>query len=69
VSAALSLPLALASVGGGVVGGVGGAYAGSSGHFNHSAMGTVFWPNPVQELGNERLTDRKDHEYRALLPA
>jgi zinc metalloprotease ZmpB len=26
----------------------------------HSAAGTVFWPNPVQQLGNESLTDDKD---------
>jgi hypothetical protein len=34
-----------------------------------SAAGTVFFPNPVQQLGDETLTDRKDADYAALQPA
>jgi hypothetical protein len=33
------------------------------------ASGTVFYPNPVQTLGNESLTDMKDADYAALAPA
>ena len=29
----------------------------------HTATGTVFLPNPVQDLGNETLTDQKDADY------
>jgi hypothetical protein len=31
--------------------------------------GTVFFPNPVQQLGNESLTDQKDTDYAALQAA
>ena len=31
--------------------------------------GTVFLPNPVAELGDQTLTDQKDADYPALLPA
>jgi zinc metalloprotease ZmpB len=31
--------------------------------------GTVFLPNPVAELGDQTLTDRKDADYAALVPA
>jgi len=37
--------------------------------FGHSASGTVFFPNPVQQLGDETLTDQKDADYPALAPA
>ncbi|NUR16748.1 MAG: bacillolysin, partial [Dermatophilaceae bacterium] len=37
--------------------------------FDHTATGTVFLPNPVQDLGIETLTDRKDADYAALAPA
>jgi zinc metalloprotease ZmpB len=30
---------------------------------------TVFLPNPVQQLGDQTLTDRKDADYAALAPA
>jgi hypothetical protein len=33
------------------------------------AAATVFYPNPVQQLGNESLTDQKDADYPALAPA
>src|SRR4051794_37268810 len=31
--------------------------------------GTVFLPNPVADLGDQRLTDQKDADYAALAPA
>jgi hypothetical protein len=31
--------------------------------------GTVFLPNPVSDLGDQTLTDRKDADYPALAPA
>jgi hypothetical protein len=34
-----------------------------------TAAGTVFFPNPVQQLGDQTLTDRKDADYAALQPA
>jgi zinc metalloprotease ZmpB len=34
-----------------------------------TATGTVFFPNPVQQTGDETLTDRKDADYPALAPA
>ncbi len=37
--------------------------------FGHSAGGTVFYPNPVQQLGDETLTDQKDADYASLAPA
>jgi hypothetical protein len=37
--------------------------------FGHSATGTVFNPNPVQELGLENLTDNKDVDAAAFGPA
>ncbi|MFM6848124.1 MAG: M4 family metallopeptidase [Terrabacter sp.] len=37
--------------------------------FDHTATGTVFLPNPVQDLGIETLTDQKDADYAALAPA
>jgi len=42
--------------------------AGGSG-FTHSATGTVFFPNPVQQTGDESLTDNKDADFAALQPA
>jgi len=32
-------------------------------------VGTVFFPNPVADLGDETLTDQKDADYAALAPA
>jgi len=37
--------------------------------YAHSAAGTVFAPNPVQQLGDETLTDQKDADYAALAAA
>jgi Fungalysin metallopeptidase (M36) len=37
--------------------------------YAHSANGTVFFPNPVQQLGDETLTDQKDADYAALAAA
>lgn len=34
-----------------------------------TAPGQVFFPNPVQSLENESLTDQKDADYAALAPA
>ena len=34
-----------------------------------SAVGTVFLPNPVADLQDQSLTDRKDADYAALAPA
>jgi hypothetical protein len=34
-----------------------------------TATGTVFYPNPVQQLGDETLTDAKDADLAALAPA
>jgi len=34
-----------------------------------TGTGTVFLPNPVADLGNQSLTDRKDADYAALQPA
>ena len=34
-----------------------------------TATATVFYPNPVQQLGDQTLTDRKDADYAALQPA
>src|SRR3712207_5215000 len=34
-----------------------------------SGSGTVFLPNPVADLQNQNLTDRKDADYAALAPA
>lgn len=33
------------------------------------AEGTVFWPNPVQDLGDRSLLDHNDRDYAALAPA
>jgi Fungalysin metallopeptidase (M36) len=37
--------------------------------FGHTATGTVFNPNPVQELGLENLTDNKDADDAVFAPA
>jgi hypothetical protein len=37
--------------------------------FGHTATGTVFNPNPVQELGLENLTDDKDADSPVFAPA
>ncbi len=51
------------------VGGLALPAQGAGDPFDHTATGTVFLPNPVQELGNESLTDQKDRDYAALAPA
>lgn len=43
--------------------------AGDPTHFDTTAEATVFFPNPVQQLGDQSLTDRKDQNYRALRAA
>ncbi|WP_076263348.1 M4 family metallopeptidase [Intrasporangium flavum] len=45
------------------------APAAGSSPWDHTAAGTVFSPNPVQDLGNESLTDAKDADYAALAAA
>ncbi|MGK5559029.1 M4 family metallopeptidase [Actinomadura kijaniata] len=42
------------------------AFAADSGG---TVTGTVFAPNPVQQLGDQSLTDAKDADYPALAPA
>ena len=37
--------------------------------YDHTATATVFAPNPVQQLGDESLTDQKDADYPALAAA
>lgn len=37
--------------------------------FTHTASATAFLPNPVQDLGDQTLTDQKDADYAALAPA
>jgi hypothetical protein len=37
--------------------------------FGHAATGTVFFPNPVQQLGLQRLTDVKDADAPVFGPA
>ncbi|SBT40109.1 M4 family metallopeptidase [Micromonospora auratinigra] len=37
--------------------------------YDHTATATVFAPNPVQQLGDESLTDNKDTDYPALAGA
>jgi hypothetical protein len=51
------------------LGGVAVPAQGADAPFTHTATGTVFMPNPVQELGDETLTDNKDADYAALAPA
>jgi hypothetical protein len=51
-----------------VIGSIG-VQAAAADPFGHSATGTVFYPNPVQQLGIETLTDQKDTDYPALGPA
>jgi hypothetical protein len=41
----------------------------STGPFGESAAGTVFYPNPVQQLGIETLTDDKDADSAVFGPA
>jgi hypothetical protein len=41
----------------------------SSNPYDHAAAGTVFYPNPVQQLGDQALTDMKDADYPALADA
>jgi fungalysin metallopeptidase (M36) len=46
----------------------GGAQAASD-PFGHSATGTVFFPNPVQQLGRQDLADAKDADAAVFAPA
>jgi hypothetical protein len=57
LTAALAFPL------------MGTATAASAVASDATAAGTVFYPNPVQQLGDQTLTDRKDADYAALQPA
>jgi hypothetical protein len=57
LTAVLALPL------------VGTSTAASADVSDATATGTVFYPNPVQQLGDQTLTDRKDADYAALQPA
>jgi hypothetical protein len=52
----------------GLVTASGGARA-ATGPFGHTASGTVFYPNPVQQLGLQGLTDDKDADSPAFAPA
>jgi hypothetical protein len=45
------------------------ATAGKTGNGSSTGTGTVFLPNPVADLQDESLTDRKDADYPALAPA
>ncbi len=45
------------------------ALATKPGSGSSEGTGRVFVPNPVQDLGNESLTDQKDADYAALAPA
>jgi hypothetical protein len=57
LTAVLALPL------------VGASTTASADTFGATAAGTVFYPNPVQQLGDQTLTDQKDADYAALQPA
>jgi hypothetical protein len=48
---------------------VGGAQATVPGSGSSTGTGRVFLPNPVADLGDQSLTDRKDADYAALQPA
>jgi len=52
----------------GLVLGSGGAAAATD-PFGRSAVGTVFFPNPVQQLGLQGLTDAKDADLPVFAPA
>jgi len=45
------------------------AYATKPGSGSSTGDARVFMPNPVQDLGNQSLTDEKDADYAALQPA
>jgi hypothetical protein len=57
LAAAVALPL------------LGAAPAAAADTASGTATGTVFFPNPVQQLGDQSLTDQKDADYPALAPA
>src|SRR5919107_211407 len=59
--------LGAAAVTAGLAAGVAAAPAASAAA--RGAAATVFYPNPVQQLGDESLTDQKDADYPALAPA
>jgi hypothetical protein len=71
MSARLRITLSLASAAALLA--VGGALPASASAatdpFGGRAGGTVFDPNPVQQLGIQTLTDNKDADYAALAPA
>ena len=48
---------------------VGGAQATVPGSGSSTGTGRVFLPNPVADLGDQSLTDRKDADYAALQPS
>jgi zinc metalloprotease ZmpB len=45
------------------------AFATKPGSGSSTGQARVFVPNPVQDLGNQSLTDQKDADYPALQPA
>ncbi|HET7367370.1 MAG TPA: hypothetical protein VFI83_03305, partial [Gaiella sp.] len=45
------------------------AFATKPGPGSSTGTARVFVPNPVQDLGNEGLTDQKDADFAALAPA
>jgi len=52
-----------------LVGLTGNALAGKSNPGSSTGLGQVFLPNPVAELEDQSLTDQKDANYDALIPA
>src|SRR5512141_1027130 len=48
---------------------VGSVAAGKPGSNSSKGTGRVFFPNPVASLQDQTLTDQKDADYAALLPA
>lgn len=47
-------------------GGAGAQAADNNDPYSHSAGAVAFYPNPVQQLGDQTLTDQKDADYPAL---
>jgi len=69
---AIGLPkaaVATAAIGIGLSAGLAGTPAASAAPVAGQAAATVFFPNPVQQLGDESLTDQKDSDYPALAAA
>jgi hypothetical protein len=63
-TATLGLATAVATVMAGLAG-----PAAAADPFGHTAAGTVFFPNPVQQLGIQTLTDNKDADLPVFGPA